>query len=332
MWYRLFWSMLIGLLLLAACGKEDKPTANSPASVEALITVERAAVFPQPDRNLTPFTYVYERERIPVLGKTEDGTFLLVQIENAIGWILTVQVELNTDQAQLTVVTPIAMLPTATPAPTTLAPTETLASSELTATPEATRTPLPTLTPIVQPIAATVDPNAPTAIPPFLPGVPPPLTLTLPEGWQGGDFLISYQGVDAMRDQPLSIYSGPLPNGARGYIYLFWAFPNVLTPSGEYNLWGDALQLLRGALIGETCNLGIDLHQYTFYVGGREGVGTQFTAADCQDQPDAAGWFAALRVENGNYAFFTAVEPPSALPDNVNTLQAILESVTFTPQ
>ena len=76
---------------------------------------------------------------------------------------------------------------------------------------------------------------------------------------------------------------------------------------GELNLWADGVQILRGSLVGSSCNLGLD-EQRTFSVGGHEGVGTYYAAVGCADETDTTGWFAALRMDEGSYAFFTAVE------------------------
>lgn len=75
----------------------------------------------------------------------------------------------------------------------------------------------------------------------------------------------------------------------------------------------------------------IDLEQKTYRVGGHEAIGTLFSAVDCEGEPDTAGYFAALQVDGGNYAFFFAVEPPGAFADQFPALQAVLDSVRFEP-
>ena len=64
-------------------------------------------------------------------------------------------------------------------------------------------------------------------------------------------------------------------------------------------------------------------------MGDHEAVGAFYQADSCEGESDAAGWFAALRLGGGNFAFFTAAEPIAALPDVVDDLQAILDSVVF---
>jgi hypothetical protein len=71
--------------------------------------------------------------------------------------------------------------------------------------------------------------------------------------------------------------------------------------------------------------------QQTFNVGGQDGVGAFYQASECKDEQDTAGWFAALRVYNGSFAFYTAVEPWDTLSDQRQALQSILDSVEFLP-
>jgi hypothetical protein len=166
----------------------------------------------------------------------------------------------------------------------------------------------------------------------MLPGVPPPLEITLPDGWQAAHLVVPLRTFDDnLHDIPLTIYFGPLPGDASAFIYLYWGFPNTVDwVTGEFNLWADGVQLLRGSLVGETCNLGV-YDQQTFMVGGLEGVGAYYQAADCEGESDTAGWFSTLRVNNGSFAFFVAVEPWEARTAQRDTLQAILDSVKFLP-
>jgi hypothetical protein len=345
---RVFFALIL-LGVLVSCNKSEPEQPRStatPDSVEAVVAVERAAVFPIPDRNAAPLTYVYQREQFAVRGRSEDSSFVLVTVEGVDGWLLSAQMTISGDLARVAVVTASAALVTPVLSPTvslesTLTPVP--ITPEFTPqpshTPLATRTPLPTLTPTVPggqaeiPIVnATTDPNAIPTSPALKVGAPPPLTITLPEGWRAGHVLVPFRTYDSTRDVPLSIYSGPLPNGVTGYIYLFWGFPNVASPTtGEINLWADGLQLLRGALVDQSCNLGIDRNQQDFYVGGIKAVGTFYQAISCEGETDTTGWFAALSAYNGNYAFFTAVEPYNTLPDQIMNLQAILNTVVFLP-
>ncbi len=351
---RIFRILIYGVVcaaLLSACSKEESPspqkTAPAQDHLEAVVAVERATVFSAPDRNAAPLTYLYEREKVTVTGKTADEAFLLLMIEDQPGWILTAQVDtqgsslagLRVTDAQGAValaVTPSAA-PVATSEPSAIPTLDPNAGP--TRVPLPTRTPLPTLTP--------TDPGAPDSMPPVVtdvstlsantiptvasirPGGPPPLTITLPEGWQSVDILVPFRTQDTLRDLPMSIYSGPLPGGVTGYIYLFWGFPNIIV-DGEYNLYADGVQLLRGSFVDSSCNLGV-YNQNTFYVGGQEATGAYYTADGCEGETDTAGWFVSLRVYDGSYAFFTAVEPLSELPNQLTNLQAILDTVQFVP-
>jgi hypothetical protein len=354
------WVILIGVwCLLAACSKGNTshtgPASATPSpsgAAEAVIAVERAVVFLRPERDALPLTYLYQRERVPVRGQTPDGVFLLVTVNDMDGWILSAQVDLTGDLSQIAVVTGTGTsVPTPAPFLTPAPPTPTLtmtpfpaATSEgqPTETPFPTRTPLPSLTPtlaggalqtvpVVTTDDMTVGPDSIPTSPSIRVGSPPPLSITLPEGWQAVHLLLPFRTYDAIQDVPLSIYTGSLPGGVTGYIYLFWGFPTIANPTGENNLWASGLQLLRGTLVGESCNLGIKQEQQTFYVGGKEAIGTYYSAVSCVGENDTAGWFAALQVDNGNYAFFTAVEPLDALPAQAPNLQAILDSVQFLP-
>lgn len=336
--------------LLAGCagdGGTPAPTSTPTAATPvAVIAVERAMVFPAPDRDAEPFTSLYERERVAVEGESPDGSFLRVTVAGQMGWILRAQVEIEGD---LTLVTDaVTVQPTATalameaateapaltviwtPTPTVAAATEIPTRAFIwTDTPSApvpvptlarpTRTPLPTRTPGGEATASAL---------PVEPGAPPPLDITLPEGWQAANMLVPFSSYGDVRDMPLTIYAGPLDDGVRGIIYLFWDFPNVVSPNGDLNLWADGVQLLRGSLIGDACNLGV-YEQQPFTVGGQSGVGAFYQADECQEQANAAGWFVALRIGSTSFAFYVAVEPLDAMPGQVAALQAILDTVVF---
>jgi hypothetical protein len=213
-------------------------------------------------------------------------------------------------------VTPFQM-PTATPV---ILPTRTLLPTQ-TPAPEATLAP---------DVTAPATPQAQAPV--MLPGVPPPLEITLPEGWETVHLVVPLRTFDnQMHDVPLTIYFGTLGGNVNAFIYLYWGFPNTVDwITGEYNLWADGVQILRGSLVGDTCNLGV-YDQQTFMVGGLEGIGAYYQAADCQGENDTAGWFTTLRVYNGSFAFYVAVEPWDARTAQRDNLQAILDSVTFLP-
>ncbi|MEW6579809.1 MAG: hypothetical protein AB1435_11510 [Chloroflexota bacterium] len=328
-WARL-WAALASLIIAvcapaAVVGAQGR-TPTPPGAVTALVAVERAFVFPAPDRSAAPLTYVYQRERLPVLGQTASGVYLLVAVEDLEGWVLAAQMDVSGDLAAVPVVEERRVTPTLTFTPFRATPT----AAAATRTPLPTRTPVPTASAPATPVpSGTVPPAA--DLPAVLPGKPPPLRITLPEGWNALHLEVPFSTFDGQtRSIPLTIYVGPLPGGVQGYIYLYWGFPNVVDFDGEFNLWADGIQILRGSLVGSSCNLGLD-EQMTFTVGGHEGVGTYYAAVGCADETDTTGWFAALRVDEGSYAFFTAVEPFDALADQRGALQAILDTVEFTP-
>lgn len=315
----------------AASALQGTPLPPTPASaVEAVVAVERAVVFPRPDRNAEALTYLFQREQAPVLGQTPDGSFLLVAINNESGsvqgWILRAQVDITGDLAQVPVIS-VETLP--------LTPTLTFTPFVASLTPGPLNdTPFPAQTSVpagAATQAGTPDVSGtPTTAPPILKGTPPPLEITLPDGWNAAHMQIPYRTLQGeTRYIPLTVYFGPLSGGTNGFIYLYWGFPGVVNlATGEHNLWADGVQMLRGSLVGDACNLGV-YDQQTFSVGGQEGVGAFYQASDCKNESDTAGWFTTVNIYDGNFAFYTAVEPWSSLSDQRAALQAILDSVKF---
>ena len=312
---------------IAGFGAQALTSTPEPASgVTALIAVERAFVFPIPDRLAEPLTYLFERERVPVLAVSPDGVFLLTSVDGQQGWILRAQVELEGDLSQLE--RPVTSTPAASPtaAPRRFTPTPIGAATATAAPGQNDLTPAPGMT------AAAQDGDVDTGdLPPVLPGAPPPLTIALPDGWEALDLVVPFRPLAGnLTDVPLTIYFGPLSGGARGFIYLYWGFPNVATLDGEINLWADGVQLLRGSLVGESCTLGL-YEQKMFSIGGLEAVGASYQTSDCAGETDTAGWFGVVQVYGGSFAFYTAVEPLHAIVDQRDALQAILDSVEFLP-
>lgn len=349
--------IVIGLAGVAGVAPAATPTPSpTPPTVFAVVIVERAPVLPAPDRVAEPISYLFERERVPVYGRTPDGVFLRVRIADEDGWIVSAQAELEGDVDDLAVigVTPTptttvtagddtgdgAARPTRTPLPTStrtgagaVRPTRTPLPTG-TPPPPASATPIITAEPSATPEAGDADdtPDTADALSDMnvLPGVPPPFEIELPDEWKALHIVVPMRAFDnRIYDVPLSIYFGPLPDDVTGYLYVFWGYPTVqLGVGGGANPWADGLHILRGTFVDPSCNLGID-QQETFYVGDRKATGTFYTAVGCKSTTDTAGWFAALRVGDGNYAFFTAVEPLDSLPDQTANLQAILDTVEF---
>ncbi len=320
--------LLIGFSTANAAPRWQSPT---PSPVIATVAVERAIVFSMPDRAADTLTYLYQRERIPVYGRSPDDGFLFVSVGNVWGWILVAQMDIEGDLTTVPVITepgPIAT-PTLTITPFLASPAPTVGDTFLTRTPLPTRIPA-TMKPDTTPAATPAEGDQETM--PLLPGVPPPIAIMLPENWQAAHLVVPFRTFDGkIHDAPLSIYFGSLDERVNGFIYLYWGFPNTVDYiTGEYNLWADGVQILRGSLIGETCNLGV-YEQQVFMVGGVEGIGAPYQAADCDDEQDTAGWFSVMRVQDGTFAFYTAVEPWDARTEYRDILQAMLDTVVFFP-
>lgn len=214
------------------------------------------------------------------------------------------------------------------------------------AEPTPTLTPVPSSTPTE---AATATPPPPTATPeaeeteevvvlPVTPlagsADPPPLSITLPDGWQRGYDTFAMFDIDTLRAVPLAVYRGPVTGGT-GTIILLWGFPSLMsagftlpgTPTGP-DIWVDALRLFRLALVDAGCNPGTDV-QREYRVGGQTATGTQFAIVDCPESADTRGWFAGLQEGGLNFVFYVYAEPLAAMDAAQAELQAILDSVVF---
>ncbi len=220
---------------------------------------------------------------------------------------------------------------THTPAPAiTIAPT-------LHATATYTRTPYPTLTPSITGPTPTLDPDV-TATPDSAARAlveaqeqaePPPLSLEVPEDWQGrADVRFDVPIAGGVVPATFSIWHGPLPGGIHGQIIIIHHIFRVAP-----TLWGSATGFLRFSVFESTCQFVLG-EERAFDVGGVPGTGTEFQVSDCVGTPDAIGWFAAVTVDEMDMIFYAIAETGSyedadALFDQ---LQAILSSVTFENQ
>jgi len=166
--------------------------------------------------------------------------------------------------------------------------------------------------------------------------IAPPLTITLPDGWQMGSDILVLQDVDAIRNVPFTVYTGPVTGGT-GTIVLLWGIPNLVIASArdalsgqpvQPDLYTDGTRLLRLAIVEEGCNVGTDLRQ-TYNVGGLSAVGTQFAAVDCPELPDTRGWFAGVRQFDLNFIFYVYSDPIEAVDSARPELETILESIRF---
>jgi hypothetical protein len=179
-------------------------------------------------------------------------------------------------------------------------------------------------------------------------GVPPPLDITLPTGWNSGYDVHVLQDVDGdIRGFPFAIYQGPVTGGT-GTIVLYWGFPNINMVGSDAivgemsgtpvtaDIWSDGLRLLNLAVLEQGCTVGTDLRR-TYRIGLLPAVGTQFSAVDCPELPDTRGWFAGVQEKGLNFVFYAFAEGEQVM-DNQNLdafnaardqLQIILDTVRF---
>jgi len=164
---------------------------------------------------------------------------------------------------------------------------------------------------------------------------PPPLTIDLPAGWGEEHIVLPVNSGIGIYNVALSVYQGPLPEGMSGIIWIVWGFPDLVdisVPEEEFPMWAEGLQYLT-TLIHHACSQLVPYSdsRQDFTIGDQTAVGAYYAATECGEQTDMAGWFAALKVYNGNYAFYTGVEPVERTQDGLPYLQEILDSVEFFP-
>jgi hypothetical protein len=205
----------------------------------------------------------------------------------------------------------------------TLVPTSTNTPIPPTVDPEATPDPEATAEVTEEPIQLVIEPVEGS-------GIEPPLEMDLPEDWLVGHSTILFQDIDRYPLLPFSLYTGPV-TGGQGFIVVLWGFSASAGLDGQFDLYRDGLRLLRLALLEPGCNLGTnpDL-EMAFPIGELEGLGTLFTAIDCPTEPDTRGWYAVLRHDSINFAFFVYTEPLDIIDGPAeDELQAILDTVEF---
>jgi len=209
----------------------------------------------------------------------------------------------------------------------------------LTSVPLPTSTPLPTPTPAEAAEATpevTEEPLLYLVMSDMEEAMEPPISITLPPEWEAlhGTHLI--QDIDGPRSLPFTVYQGPVTGGT-GQIILIWGFPeigvggNPFDPESNivFSLYNDGLRMLRLAVLDPQCNIGTDVER-TYGIGQRPAKGTVFSAVNCPDEPDTRGWFAALRQDELNFAFYMLGLPIEVMDGNVPLeMQAILDTVEF---
>lgn len=196
-----------------------------------------------------------------------------------------------------------------------------------------------TLTPTEAPLVITLPPTTGDK-------VPPPLEITLPQGWQAGYDAQVLADVEPnkFRVIPVAVYSGPV-SGGTGSIIVYWGFPNLVTPTTdvmaaaamgmtaqatvEPDLWSDGVRLLRSAVIESDCNIGVDVRR-TYRLGLLSAEGTQWSAVSCKSGlPDTRGWFAGVQDSGVNFVFYVFTDPITAMDTSSGELQSILDTVRF---
>jgi hypothetical protein len=349
---------LLLMLCLAACSGDDnesgqrRPTAR-PNTPQARVIVTQATVFTAPSRDAPVLMNLFEGDLRHILGKSAPdalGTiFYLLDLGNQTGWILETQVELRGDAALVALVDAPTLSPTPTTSPSpeptqvVIVPTATAsAAPTLTLSPETPLPPSPTATASPTLGEGTTEPTPLPTPTPFgfandatslRPGAAPPLTITLPDGWQAAHILVPITGSLASGDIRMTVYEGPLPDGMTGHIWVVWGFPNILPlrPGEEFqvSLWADSIQYLRGLLF-TGCNIGLfSDNRRPYTIGGYEGEGTTYSAVSCEGASDIAGWFVGLQANDVNFVFYMGVEPVEAVSNGLTHLQAILDTVSF---
>ena len=206
--------------------------------------------------------------------------------------------------------------------------------------PDVTFVPDFTLTPTEAPLVITLPPTTGEK-------VPPPIDITLPQGWKSGYDAQVLADVEPnkFRIIPVAFYTGPITGGI-GNIAIYWGFPNLVTPNTdqmaqaamgmtlaatpEADLWSDGVRLLRSAVIESDCNIGVDVRR-SYRIGLLSAEGTQFSAVTCTKSklPDTRGWFAGLKEKGVNFVFYVYSDPISAMDTSSGELQAILDTVRF---
>lgn len=222
---------------------------------------------------------------------------------------------------------------------TALAPTTQALSTLDTPNPERTFVADFTLTPTEAPLVITLPPTTGDK-------VPPPIDISLPQGWKSGYDAQVLADVEPnkFRIIPVAVYSGPITGGT-GTIIIYWGFPNLVTPTTDVmaqaamgmtlapdvapDLWSDGVRLLRSAVIESDCNIGVDVRR-AYRVGLLSAEGTQWSAVSCKSGlPDTRGWFAGLNEQGVNFVFYVYSDPINAMDTSAGELQAILDTVRF---
>ncbi|MCA9913146.1 MAG: hypothetical protein KC496_07345 [Anaerolineae bacterium] len=216
-------------------------------------------------------------------------------------------------------------------------------SSEPQAAP-ASVTPVPTATVYTRPTlppVATPDATAQAALPTATPTItlldplvdvemPPPLDISVPEGWGAAYRNLVSNEIADIGVLPFAGCGGPV-TGGEARIVVLWDFASLASATSQTtSLYIDGLRLLRQHIVEPQCNIST-AEERNYSVAGQAAIGTVFSAVDCPDDlPDTRGWFAGINASGVNFLFYVYTEPMTAIPGPAeDELQAILDSVVF---
>ncbi|MCA9892295.1 MAG: hypothetical protein KC615_04895 [Anaerolineae bacterium] len=208
----------------------------------------------------------------------------------------------------------------------------------------ASLTPVPTATVYVRPTlppVATLDATTAAALPTATPTVtlldplidvemPPPLDVSLPDGWGTAYRTLVSNEIADVGVLPFALYGGPV-SGGDARIVVLWNFASIASGTSQTtSLYTDGLRLLRQHIVEPQCNIST-AEERNYTVAGQPASGTVFSAVDCPEGlSDTRGWFAGISVSGVNFLFYVYTEPMTAIPGPAEgELQAILDSVVF---
>jgi hypothetical protein len=315
------------------------PTLGPP---QGSIRQTEVTLYDQPSTASPGVGRLLAGDLVELLGQAGDF-YLVGQNQRVLGWVQASALALEGDLASVPLVetSEVALSNVQSPMPPSATPVISPSPASATIPPTST----PRFTPSASPDLATLALGAPTATeiaPSPTPspsatsdlviavGVPPPLTLSIPQDWQVAHLALPIDNAYIQGNLPFSIYRGPLPSGGTGTLWLIWGFPNITSPSGAINLYADGVQLLRTLVFdASTCNIGLGAEQRDYQVGDHPAIGTIFSAVECADSGDIAGFFAVTQVDGNNFAFFAGVEPVENVNPGSDDFQNILASVQF---
>jgi hypothetical protein len=218
-----------------------------------------------------------------------------------------------------------------------------------------TPTPIPTNPPTTPQATSPLLAVSPTplqavpTLPPITESAPPPIDITLPDGWTRAYFTVPTRDQFSQRPLNVALYRGSITTSAntgRATIIVLWNFPSFApiptailpgtpTPTGtpglefmQRALYSDGVRFLQGTVFDISCNVGI-FGQTPLSIGEVESIGSYFGVNGCTNEPDTAGWFVGTQQYNMSFLFFVFIEPTTAYNDLRGSLQAVLDTVIF---